>query len=109
MEEKGFEVAGLRRRRIWVSDHRKPEEAAAVSMRMKPSAEKDVSPATIMIVPIVMVRMMPPSRQEGFSRPKAKAKTSTQPSTVDLHIARSGISRKARRRKTRYTHCRRLT
>lgn len=37
MDEKGLAVAGFRRRRICVSDHRKPDEHADDMTRMKPS------------------------------------------------------------------------
>lgn len=36
IEENGFAVAGLRSRRIWVNDQRKPDEQADDMTRMKP-------------------------------------------------------------------------
>jgi hypothetical protein len=87
MEENGFAVAGLRRRRIWVNDHRKPDEQADAITRMKPRAWKAVSPATIMTTPIVMMEIMNTRRHEGCSRRKRNAKIRTKPSAEDLHIA----------------------
>ncbi len=84
---KGFEVAGLRRRRIWVRPQRKPEKKAEEMMRMKPRALKAVSPATIMMTPTVMVAMMRINLIDGDSRPKRKAKSSTKAREEDLHIA----------------------
>jgi hypothetical protein len=87
MEEKGFEVAGLRRRRIWVSAQRKPEKKAAEMTRMKPRGEKSTSPKTIMTTPTVIVAMMAMSFREGVSRRKRKAKRRTKARAEDLHIA----------------------
>jgi len=87
MEEKGFAVAGLRSRRIWVSDHLKPDEQAEAMTRRKPRAWKAVSPATIMMTPMVMMEMMKTRRHEGCSRRKRNAKISTKPRAEDLHIA----------------------
>ena len=87
IEENGFAVAGLRRRRICVSDQRKPEEQAEAMTRMKPKAWKAVSPATIMTTPTVMIAIMRTRRHEGCSRRKRKAKMRTKPSADDLHIA----------------------
>ena len=87
IEEKGFEVAGLRRRRICVKDHRKPEEQAEDMTKMKPSASNDASPATIMTTPTVIISIMITSRQEGCSRRKRKANKRTKPRADDLHIA----------------------
>lgn len=114
IDEKGLEVAGLRRRRIWVSDQRKPEDAAADMTRTKPRASKEVSPATIMITPTVMVVMMAASFQEGFSRRNRKAKRSTKPRTEDLHIAVVAVSiwcwmitTRGRMERPKNTHCKR--
>lgn len=87
IDENGLEVAGLRRRRIWVNDQRKPDDAAADITSTKPRASKEVSPATIMITPAVIVVIMAASFQEGFSSRKRKAKRRTKPRTEDLHIA----------------------
>ena len=87
IDEKGFEVAGCRRRRIWVSDHLNPAAMEDDMMRTKPRTLKAVSPATIMTTPTVMVRMMTPSFHEGFSSLKRNAKRRTKPRTEDLHIA----------------------
>jgi hypothetical protein len=87
IDENGLEVAGLRSRRIWVSDQRNPDDAEADMTRMNPRASKAVSPATIMIMPTVIVVIMAASFQEGFSRRKRKAKRRTKPRTEDLHIA----------------------
>ena len=56
-------------------------------MRMKPRVLKAVSPATIMMTPMVMVAMMRISFKEGVSRWKRKAKRRTKASAEDLHIA----------------------
>ena len=85
--EKGLEVAGLRRRRIWVSAQRKPEKKAERMIRMKPSRLKKVSPATIMTTPAVMVRIMRISFRDGVSRRKIKAHRRTKARAEDLHIA----------------------
>ena len=82
-----MDVAGLRRSRICVNDHRKPEDAAADITRKNPSTLKDVSPATIIITPIVMVVMIAASFHDGFSSRKRKANSRTNPNTEDLHIA----------------------
>lgn len=87
MEEKGFDVAGFRRRRIWVRPQRKPEKNAADMTRMKPIAEKSTSPATIITTPAVIVAIMATRRQEGFSSRKMKAKIRTKAKAEDLHIA----------------------
>lgn len=87
IEENGLEVAGLRRSRICVRDHRKPDDAAADMTRKKPRTSKAVSPATITMTPAVMVAIMAASFQDGFSRWKRKAKSRTNPKTEDLHIA----------------------
>lgn len=83
-------MAGLRRRRICVKAHRKPEKKAADMTRMKPRMEKATSPNTIIITPRVMVEIMATSRQEGDSRRKANAKRRTKAREEDLHIAREG-------------------
>jgi hypothetical protein len=87
IDEKGFAVAGFRRRRIWVSDHRKPDEHADAITRMKPSASNAVSPATIMTTPTVMTSIIKTSLQDGCSRRKRNAKIRTKPRADDLHIA----------------------
>lgn len=87
MELKGFPVAGFRRRRICVSAQRKPEKKAEEMIRVKPRALKAVSPATIMMTPMVMVAMMRMSLREGVSRWKMKAKRRTKARAEDLHIA----------------------
>jgi hypothetical protein len=87
MEENGFAVAGLRRRRICVRDQRNPEEQAEAMTRIKPRAWKAASPATIMTTPRVMIKMMTTRRHDGCSRRNKKAKIRTNPSADDLHIA----------------------
>ncbi len=86
-DEKGFEVAGFRRSSICVRDQRRPEKKEAIISRMKPNVLKAVSPATIIMTPTVMTRMMAPSRHEGFSRRKMMANPSTNPRVEDLHMA----------------------
>lgn len=66
---------------------RKPEKNAADMTRMKPSAEKSTSPATIITTPAVMVAMIATSRQEGVSSRKRNANNRTNASEEDLHIA----------------------
>jgi hypothetical protein len=92
IEENGFEVAGLRRRRICVRPQRKPEKNAADITRMKPRAEKSTSPATIITTPPVMVAIMATSRHDGDSRRKRKANNNTNASEDDLHIADRNVS-----------------
>jgi len=87
IDEKGLEVAGLRRRRICVRPQRKPEKKAAEMTRTKPRAEKSTSPKTIMITPTVMVAIMATRRHEGVSSRKMKANMSTKARDEDLHIA----------------------
>jgi hypothetical protein len=87
IEEKGLDVAGLRRRRICVRAQRKPEKKAAEMTRVKPRMENFTSPATIIITPAVMVAMMAIRRMEGVSRRKQKAKRRTKAREEDLHIA----------------------
>lgn len=84
---KGLLVAGFRNRRIWVKAQRKPEKNADEMIRTKPSALKAVSPATIMITPMVMVAIMRINLIEGASRRKRKAKSRTKANAEDLHIA----------------------
>ena len=84
---KGLLVAALRRSRIWVKAQRKPEKKAEEMMRAKPRASKAVSPATIIITPAVMVRMIRTNFIEGVSRWKRKAKRRTNARAEDLHIA----------------------
>lgn len=86
-DENGFEVAGFWRRSICVRDQRRPEKNDAIISKMKPIVLKAVSPATIIITPTVMIRMMAPSRHEGFSRRKMMANPSTKPRVEDLHMA----------------------
>ena len=83
----GLEVAGLRRRRIWVSPQRKPEKKAAEMTRMKPPRSNSTSPATIMTTPKVMVAMMATSFQVGVSRRKRNANIRTNARDEDLHMA----------------------
>ena len=83
----GLEVAGLRRRRIWVSAQRKPEKKEDSMMSAKPSALKAVSPATIMITPPVMQRIIRMSFSEAVSSRKMKAHSRTKARAEDLHIA----------------------
>lgn len=85
----GFEVAGWRRRRIWVRPHLKPEKMEDTMMRLKPRALKDASPATIITTPMVMVPMMRMSLREGVSRRKRNAKRRTNAREEDLHIVRN--------------------
>lgn len=89
MDEKGFEVAGCRMSNICVSDHLKPEDAAEVIINRNPTRLNDVSPATIMTTPIVIMVIMPANFQDGFSKPNRNANNSTYASTDDLHIAGS--------------------
>jgi hypothetical protein len=86
MVANGLEVAGWRRRRIWVKAQRKPEKKAEEMIRTKPRASKAVSPATIMITPAVMVAIMRMSFHDGASSRKTKAKRSTKAKAEDLHI-----------------------
>lgn len=92
MLEKGLEVAGLRRSRIWVRPQRKPEKKAARMTSMKPTTLKSTSPATIIITPAVMVIIMKTSFQDGVSRRKRKANPSTKARADDLHIAMLHVS-----------------
>lgn len=92
MELKGLEVAGLRRRRIWVRAQRKPLKKAAEMTRRKPGRLKETSPATIITTPRVMVAMMAVRRQVGDSRRKRKAKRRTKAREEDLHIAKDTVS-----------------
>ncbi len=87
IEENGFDVAGLRSRRIWVSAQRKPEKNAAEMTRMKPRSEKATSPDTIMMTPTVIVAMIRTSFTDGISRRKRKAKRRTKARAEDLHMA----------------------
>lgn len=87
IEENGFDVAGLRRSRIWVNDQRKPEDKADDITRMKPRALKAVSPATIITTPMVIVTMMKTSFHDGCSKRKRNANNKTNPRAEDLHIA----------------------
>lgn len=84
---KGLLVAGFRNRRICVKAQRKPEKNADEMINMKPIALKAVSPATIMITPMVMAAIMRISLMEGVSRRKRKAKSRTKANAEDLHIA----------------------
>ena len=86
-DAKGLDVAGFLRRRIWTSDHRRPEKNEAVMSKMKPMGTNAVSPATIMMTPTVMSVMIPNIVQEAFSSRKRIAKPSTKPRVEDLHIA----------------------
>lgn len=88
MLAKGLLVAGFLKSKIWVKLHLKPEQNEALITRANPRALKAVSPATIMITPAVMRRMMPHRRQVGFSRRKMKAKSKTNASTEDLHMVK---------------------
>ena len=83
----GFDVAGLRSKRIWVRDQRKPEKKAEEMTSIKPRAENSVSPATIMMTPRVMVAMMSISLTDGVSKRKRKAKMRTKARAEDLHMA----------------------
>jgi hypothetical protein len=91
MEEKGLDVAGLRRRRTWVRDQRRPDRADAVMTRMKPRTLKCASPATIIITPTVMMEMMPTRRHVGCSRRKMKANIRTKAREDDLHMAKAMV------------------
>ena len=90
MLEKGFEVAALRSKRIWVRAQRKPEKKAERRIRIKPRRLKAVSPATIITTPPVMVAIMRLSFQEGVSRRKMKAHRRTKARAEDLHMAGNG-------------------
>src|SRR5687768_8887361 len=87
MLEKGLDVAGFRRRRIWVRAQRKPAKKAAEMTRTKPPTSNCTSPNTIRTTPIVMVAIMATRRQVGCSRRKAKANSRTNASDDDLHMA----------------------
>ncbi len=89
---KGLLVAGFRNNRIWVKAQRNPEEKAAEMMSAKPSASKAVSPATIMITPIVMVAIINTSFHDGCSRRNMKANKRMKAKAEDLHIALSNVS-----------------
>lgn len=80
-------MAGLRRRRICVNPHRKPEKNAAEMMRTNPRGLKSTSPATIMMTPTVIVAIIATSFQEGTSSRKRNAKRRTKARAEDLHIA----------------------
>lgn len=84
---KGLLVAGFRNKRICVKAQRNPEKNADEIISMKPSALKAVSPATIMITPMVMVAMIRINLIEGASMRKRKAKSRTKANAEDLHIA----------------------
>lgn len=84
---KGLLVAGFRNKRICVKAQRNPEKKADEMISIKPSALKAVSPATIMITPMVIVAMMRINLIEGASRRKRKAKSRTKANADDLHIA----------------------
>lgn len=88
----GLLVAGFRRRRICVRAQRKPEKKAAAMTSVKPTALKRVSPATIMMTPMVMVAMMRTSFMDGDSRRKRKANMRTKAREEDLHIASRVVS-----------------
>ena len=89
MLENGFDVAGFRSKRSCVKPHRKPEKKAAEMTRMKPSSLNSTSPDTMRMTPNVIVAMMATNRHVGGSRRKRKAKSSTNASEDDLHMARS--------------------
>lgn len=87
IDEKGFDVAGLRKSRICVRAHRKPEKKAAVMIRKNPRAEKVISPKTMRMTPTVIVAMMATRRHDGVSRRKRNANMRTKAREEDLHIA----------------------
>ena len=87
--EKGFDVAGWRRRRICVRPHRKPEKKAEAMTRVKPRALNAASPATIMMTPTVMAVMITMSLMDGVSSLNRKAKRRTNASADDLHMVRN--------------------
>ena len=91
MEEKGFDVAGFRRRRIWVRPQRKPEKKAADITRMKPRAENSTSPNTIITTPAVIVAIMATRRHDGVSSRKRNANRRTNAREDDLHMARDDV------------------
>ena len=68
---------------------RKPEKKAAEITRMKPRAEKLISPKTIITTPTIIVAIMATRRNDGVSRRKRNAKRSTKAREEDLHIAGS--------------------
>ena len=84
-------MAGFRNKRICVKAQRNPEKNADEMINMKPSALKAVSPATIMITPMVIVAMIRTNLTEGASRRKRKAKSRTKANAEDLHIASKGL------------------
>lgn len=84
---KGLLVAGFRSRRICVKAQRKPEKNADEMINTKPRALKAVSPATIMMTPMIMVAIIRISLTEGVSRRKRKAKSRTKANAEDLHMA----------------------
>lgn len=83
----GLLVAGLRSRRIWVNDHRKPEKNDAEITRMNPRVLKAVSPATIITTPTVIAAMMRTNFIDGVSRRKRNAKIRMNARAEDLHMA----------------------
>jgi hypothetical protein len=85
---KGLLVARFRSNSICVKLQRNPEHKLALMTSTNPSALKEVSPATIMITPTVMRRMMRQRRQVGCSRWKRKAKRRTKARTLDLHMVK---------------------
>jgi hypothetical protein len=87
--EKGLEVPGWRRRRIWVRPHRNPEKKAEAITSANPNALKSGSPATIITTPTIIVQMMRISLRDGVSRRKRKANKSTKPKAEDLHMVRN--------------------
>lgn len=92
MLENGFDVAGLRRSRIWVNPQRKPEKKAAEMTRAKPPTLNSTSPNTMSTTPSVMVAMMATRRHVGVSRRKANANMRTKASEEDLHMAKAKVS-----------------
>lgn len=87
MDENGLDVAGLRRRRIWVRAQRNPEKNAAERMRTKPGREKEASPLTMRITPQVMTVIMVMRMMDGCSRWNTKAKSKTKARDEDLTMA----------------------
>ena len=75
--------------------------------RMNPRALKDVSPATIITTPAVIVAMMRMSFMEIASRRNTKANVRTNASEEDLHMAGTGPVSIYRIESDNKTYCRR--
>ena len=65
---------------------RNPEKKDDDMMNAKPTALKVVSPATIIVTPMIITTMIRMSFRFGDSRRKRKANSSTKPNTELLHM-----------------------